>query len=408
MRVVSAPRCKRLGPRGLAAAAGIGVMVAALAVAINKAREARVLRAARRRRRACGHIGEQAGDASGCFRRQCRVGRRGEHRARAASRDDRMMRCREARRRKRLSRTSASAWNGCPRNGGDTVDVLMKIAQHGGLTAGQLNDRSRARSATPWCRRCKSFPRSGCSQTHEFDALTKQDQRDERPDRTARSPDERAADTGRRDLPRGRRARMRRRAGRSYRLVFCARREANAMFWQRLRQASMKDWLWGDPIKDAMNARNEELARLQKQQEDFKAIVAGHGSRSSRRRQERADSLCRIDQPADTEARRRAAGRRKAAGIRRLLRQGDHPDRRPVVLPEAPAEAAPFPGPRSLSGSRRRHREAQRRPDGVAAARMAAIVRPADRADRAGPRRGDQGARRARAVRGAARAGGVD
>ena len=51
--------------------------------------------------------------------------------------------------------------------------------------------------------------------------------------------------------------------------------EANAMFWQRLGQASTKDWLWGDPIKDAMNARNEELARLQKQQEDFKAIVAG-------------------------------------------------------------------------------------------------------------------------------------
>jgi hypothetical protein len=51
--------------------------------------------------------------------------------------------------------------------------------------------------------------------------------------------------------------------------------EANAMFWQRLGQASMKDWLWGDPIKDALNARNEELARLQKQQDDFKAIVAG-------------------------------------------------------------------------------------------------------------------------------------
>ena len=51
--------------------------------------------------------------------------------------------------------------------------------------------------------------------------------------------------------------------------------EANATFWKRLGQASMKDWLWGDPIKDALNERDQAAEQIKKQQEEFKSIVAG-------------------------------------------------------------------------------------------------------------------------------------
>ena len=59
------------------------------------------------------------------------------------------------------------------RNGGDTVDVLMKIAQHGGLTAGQLNELT-GKIGNALIPAMQELSKVGVQSNDEFDALTKQ------------------------------------------------------------------------------------------------------------------------------------------------------------------------------------------------------------------------------------------
>ena len=59
------------------------------------------------------------------------------------------------------------------RNGGDTVDVLMKIAQHGGLTAGQLNELT-GKVGNALVPAMQELSKVGVQSNDEFDALTKQ------------------------------------------------------------------------------------------------------------------------------------------------------------------------------------------------------------------------------------------
>ena len=105
-----------LGPAGLAAAAGIGVMVAALSVAINKAREAGEFFA---------KLGDDAERAGTSASKLATI--QGVFIANAASADEAnsaLVRLRATiddamsgneQGASRRSRTSASAWNGCPR-----------------------------------------------------------------------------------------------------------------------------------------------------------------------------------------------------------------------------------------------------------------------------------------------------
>ena len=395
-----------LGPRGLAAAAGIGVMAAALAVAINKAREAGEFFAR------LGDDAERAGTSASKL-----ATLQGVFVANAASADEANTAL------VRLRATIDDAMSGSEkaqtafqnvgvsmewlsRNGGDTVDVLMKIAQHGGLTAGQLNELT-GKVGNALVPAMQELAKVGVQSNEEFDALTKQiNETKDRIELLDRQMNVLAMG--------GAKVFLEGVAQMKEGLVdltgwFLRTAEANAMFWQRLGQASTKDWLWGDPIKDAMNARNEELARLQKQQEDFKAIVAGQVT-IEQAVKNAPTSLCRIDQPADTaqaeEAPRAAA--KAPEYIDMTTGKATTPTEDQLFFLNAPTKASSLSGPRSLPGGRRRYRGAQHRLDGVAAARLAAIVQPADRTDRAGPRRGDRRARRAGAIRGAARASGVD
>ena len=157
-------------------------------------------------------------------------------------------------------------------NGGDTVDVLMKIAQHGGLTAGQLNDLT-GKIGNALVPAMQELAKVGVQSNQEFDALTKQinESKDkiELLDRQMT-----ALSMG------GSKVFLEGVAQIKAGLVdltgwFLRTAEANATFWKRLGQASMKDWLWGDPIKDALNERDQAAEQIKKQQEEFKSIVAG-------------------------------------------------------------------------------------------------------------------------------------
>ena len=291
------------------------------------------------------------------------------------------------------------------KNGGDTVDVLMKIAQHGGLTAGQLNDLT-GKIGNALIPAMQELSKVGVQANTDFDALTKQiNETKDRIEILDRQMNVLAMQGGKTFLETV--------AAMKQGLVdltgwFLRTAEANATMWQRLGKASDEGLAVGrsDQGRDE-RARTKQLEAVKKQQDDFKAIVAGQVKIEQAVRNAPTPYAGSINPPKPPKPKKAATRRRQAARIRRHdHRQGDHPDRRPAVLSGASAEASPFPGPRGVRGSRRRHREAQQRLHGVAAARMAAGVRPADRADRAGPRRGDQGARRARAVRGTARAGG--
>ena len=181
-----------LGPRGLVAAAGIGAVVVALAAAINKAREAGEFFArARRRRRARGHFRKQAGDAAGRLSSPMprRPTRRTPRSCGFARRS--MMRCRAARKRNTAFQNVGVSMEWLSKNGGDTVDVLMKIAQHGGLTAGQLNDLT-GKIGNALVPAMQELSKVGVQSNEEFDALTKQINEAKDQIEITRPPDERA------------------------------------------------------------------------------------------------------------------------------------------------------------------------------------------------------------------------
>ena len=261
-----------LGPAGMAAAVGIGVMVAALSVAINKAREAGEFFA---------KLGDDAERAGTSASKLATI--QGVFIANAASADE----ANSALVRLRATIDDAMSGNDkaqqsfqnvgvsmewLSRNGGDTVDVLIKIAQHGGLTAGQLNDLT-GKIGNALIPAMQELSKVGVQANTDFDALTKQiNETKDRIEILDRQMNVLAMQGGKTFLETV--------AAMKQGLVdltgwFLRTAEANATMWQRLGKATMKDWLWGDPIKDAMNARNEALEAEKKKQDDFKAIVAG-------------------------------------------------------------------------------------------------------------------------------------
>jgi hypothetical protein len=158
------------------------------------------------------------------------------------------------------------------KNGGDTVDVLLKIAQHGGLTAGQMNDLT-GKIGNALVPAMQEFAKVGVQSNKEFDDLT--NDINESKDKIELLDRQMTAlgMGGAKDFLE---AVVNIKQG----LVdltgwFLRTADANAVFWQHLAGASVKDWLWGDPIKDALNARNVALENLKKKQEEFQAIVAG-------------------------------------------------------------------------------------------------------------------------------------
>src|SRR5512134_4009388 len=162
-----------LGPGGLAAAAGIGAVVIVFGKLISMARQAGDFFAQ------LGDDAERAGTSAsklatlqGVFIANAASVEEANSalvRLRATI-DDAMSGSEKA---QQAFQTVGVSMEWLSRNGGDTVDVLIKIAQHGGLTAGQLNDLT-GKIGNALIPAMQELSKVGVQANTDFDALTKQ------------------------------------------------------------------------------------------------------------------------------------------------------------------------------------------------------------------------------------------